>query len=125
LLPGIFFIGIAFLALSSRFVLLPVSMSMLLFALSICFLYYAGVFGGIERDRLRPRLLWGVPLLCILWVNLDAWFILGPLLLALAWAGSGLNSWYASNAAPAPGKAMTPAPGEAMAPAPGEPGGVS
>ncbi|MFO0964365.1 MAG: hypothetical protein U0793_02085 [Gemmataceae bacterium] len=90
---SLFFVSMAFLALSPRFLLLPASISMLFLAFAVCLLYRAGAFGGIEPGRIRPRCLWGVPLLCILWVNLDAWFVLGPLLVLLVWAGAGLNAW--------------------------------
>lgn len=94
LLVHVFFVGLGMLALSSQFFLRPAAVSMLLLGLTIHFLYRAGVLGGIEPERVRPRLLWGVPILCLFWVNLDAWFLLGPLVLGLVWAGSWLNEMF-------------------------------
>src|SRR5262249_18279358 len=35
--------------------------------------------------------LWYLVPVFLLWANLDAWFVLGPLMLGLAWAGVGLS----------------------------------
>jgi hypothetical protein len=38
--------------------------------------------------------LWTLPPLFALWANLDVWFILGPLVVGLCWAATGLARWY-------------------------------
>lgn len=91
LLAGVFVTGFALLALSARYYMQPAAISMLLFGILLHLLYRAGVFGGIEAERVKPRLLWGIPLLCVLWVNLDNWFILAPLTLGLVWLATGVN----------------------------------
>jgi hypothetical protein len=51
----------------------------------------------LEQSRERPRLAWLVPVVCLLWVNLDEWFVLGPLTVALYLAGQLLQSGPASS----------------------------
>jgi hypothetical protein len=38
---------------------------------------------------------WFIPLLCVLWVNCDAWFLLGPALVGLYLIGEVLEGWQA------------------------------
>ncbi|MFO0925766.1 MAG: hypothetical protein U0736_01855 [Gemmataceae bacterium] len=64
------FVGV--LALSQRLLLQPAVVSMLLLALTLFLLTRA--------DRWSLRL---VPLVCLLWVNVDAWFLLGPVTVLL------------------------------------------
>lgn len=92
LLLAVFFVGLAFLALSPRFLMTSAAVSTFLLALMMYFLYRSGAFEGIEPERVNSRLLLvGAPILCLLWVNMDAWFLLGPLVLGLTWGGLALN----------------------------------
>ncbi len=87
-LISVIYVGLTLLALSPQLLLRPMTVSFLLFGITLLFCYRAGALGDVVA---RPRLLWWlVPLFC-LWANLDAWFILGPLTLALLWAGMGLG----------------------------------
>ncbi len=114
---------IAALAVSGRLVLEPRVVSYLFLAITLFVLYRAGVFAqprapaGSENspDTLvgptesappaSERCLWWLPPLFLLWANLDAWFILGPIVVGLCWAGTGLGKWFRSTGA-VPGKAL-------------------
>ncbi len=52
---------------------------------------------------------WAIPAVCLLWVNTDSWFFLGPLTVALYLAGELIEQSQAANAA---ARADRPAPGE-------------
>jgi hypothetical protein len=75
--------ALALLALGPRLLLQPACVSFVLLGLTL-FLLWRGDFRG-WRGLL-------VPLTCALWVNLDGWFLLGPLLVALFWLGGLLPS---------------------------------
>lgn len=80
---GPFWIGcacvlLAVLAMSPRLLLQPACLSLLLLAVCLWLLHTGG------------RALIALPALVALWVNLDAWFLLGPLLVALFWLGQRL-----------------------------------
>ena len=70
---------LALLAMTPRLLLQPTIASYLL--LAVC-LYC------LERGG---RALVAVPVLIALWVNLDSWFLLGPLLVVLVWLGRRLD----------------------------------
>jgi tetratricopeptide (TPR) repeat protein len=55
------------------------------------FLGVALVMWLLAQGRQSPRAVWLIPLVCLLWVNLDGWFWLGPLLVALHLAGQLLE----------------------------------
>ncbi|HEY1187359.1 MAG TPA: hypothetical protein VGE74_06855, partial [Gemmata sp.] len=78
---------LAVLASSPRLLLQPAVGSALLLALCLCCLRAGG------------RALVAVPALIAVWVNLDAWFVLGPLLVGLFWLGRQFG----------PGRAAPPA----------------
>jgi tetratricopeptide (TPR) repeat protein len=69
---------LALLAMSPRLLLQPACASLLLLALCLQLLRAGG------------RALYWLPAVVALWVNLDAWFLLGPLLVALVWTGQRL-----------------------------------
>jgi tetratricopeptide (TPR) repeat protein len=71
---------LALLALSPRVLMQPVCMSLLLLAVCLLLLREGG------------RALVALPAVVALWVNLDVWFLLGPLLVALYWLGERLGS---------------------------------
>ncbi|MFO0841277.1 MAG: hypothetical protein U0797_02615 [Gemmataceae bacterium] len=74
---------LAVLAMSPRVLLQPGVASMLLLALTLAILARA------SRDS---RSVWALPLVCALWVNLDAWFILGPVTILLFLLGEVIQS---------------------------------
>jgi len=78
--------ALALLALSPRLYLQSVCLSFLFLALTLWLLTAAG------RDR-GQRLWWLIPPLFALWVNCDAWFFVGPLLVALYLLGELLQQW--------------------------------
>ena len=114
----------AVLATSHRLLLQPVVLSYLFLSITLFILYRVGIFdqkqseaapqGGplapradSTRGASRPPIswLWALPPLFAIWANLDHWFILGPIVLALCWAGTGLAKWY-PNGNPVPGKTI-------------------
>ena len=70
---------LAILAMSPRLQLQPVSVSLLLLAVCLWLLRRGG------------RALYALPAVVALWVNLDTWFILGPLLVTLFWLGQAFD----------------------------------
>lgn len=107
----------AVLASSGRLLLQPMVISLLFVAITMFLLDRAGLFvQPSEPPDMEPRLppwkggpregwLWYCVPLFALWANLDSWFILGPLLLGLAWAGTGLARKFGTPL-PAPGKTV-------------------
>ncbi len=71
---------LAVLAMSPRLILQPACLSILL--LAVC----------VELLRIGGRAYRAVPVLIALWVNLDGWFVLGPIVVALFWVGRRLES---------------------------------
>ncbi len=70
--------------------------SYLLLALTLFILHRAGVFDTATADAeppRHPRWLWALPALFVLWVNLDNWFVLGPLVVGLCWIGLAIERW--------------------------------
>ncbi|HZV05670.1 MAG TPA: hypothetical protein VE999_11360 [Gemmataceae bacterium] len=76
------------LAISPRLLLQPTCLSFFFFGLSL-WLLVKPQFDETAVPRWKYFLL--LPLLCVLWVNVDEWFLLGPLLVALFWAGERLG----------------------------------
>jgi hypothetical protein len=76
---------LALLAVSQRVFLQPVVVSYLLLAVTLALLT------GFVRSGGASRGVWLLPVVCALWVNLDAWFFLGPLAIALFTAGTLLQ----------------------------------
>jgi hypothetical protein len=77
--------ALAVLVMSPRLLLQPFVLSLLLLAATLWVLLRSG--------RGKPRLLWALPALFALWVNLDAWFVLGPLTVALFLFGEWLQGF--------------------------------
>lgn len=73
---------LALLALSPRLLLQPVVLSYCFLGLTLWLLWRAPSVPGTALKRFGPLL--G---LFVLWVNLDSWFFLGPLLVACFWLG--------------------------------------
>jgi hypothetical protein len=74
--------ALAFLAMGPRLLFQPALVSYFLLGLAFWLLWRWQ--SGADRD---PRRLLLLPALCALWVNLDGWFLLGPLLIGLVWLG--------------------------------------
>jgi hypothetical protein len=93
--------ALALLAMSPRLLLQPVCLSYFLLGLTL-WLLWTGSEGatstalqaahpGIRQwVRRLPRAAWCLPVL-VLWVNVDEWFLLGPMLMALFWLGERLQ----------------------------------
>lgn len=82
------------LVLSFRLLLQPIVVSYLLLASLLYLLYRGGALGGFEPGGGNPKLLNRVPFLFLLWVNVDAWFAVGLLVLLLLWIGTGLSRFF-------------------------------
>jgi hypothetical protein len=85
--------ALALLAMSPRLLLQPACVSCLLLGLTLWLLWrpfglQAGRLYHGSRDGVR---LGALLALFVAWVNLDAWFLLGPLLVALFWVGERLG----------------------------------
>jgi hypothetical protein len=85
-------ITLTLLAVGLRLQLQPTLLSYLFLALTLWLL---------ERPRRREaagpasfRAYWPLPVLFALWVNVDSWFLLGPLTVALYWLGQFLQERY-------------------------------
>ncbi len=53
--------------------------------------------GPMAKECACLGCLWILPPLFALWANMDSWFILGPMLLGLAWVGTGLAKWLSGD----------------------------
>jgi len=97
----------AVLAVSSRLFMQPIVMSLFFLALTMFILDRVGLFAlsGATPQAAEMKWLWALPPIFALWANFDAWFILGPLVLGLVWAASGLSRWFGSTGA-IPGKTL-------------------
>jgi tetratricopeptide (TPR) repeat protein len=100
-------LAMAALAVSPRLLLQPMVISFLFLSLTLFVLVRVGFFARARPDGKRPcpRSLWALPPLFALWANLDAWFILGPIVVGLCWAAVGLMRWF-PHAKVVPGKTL-------------------
>jgi hypothetical protein len=80
--------ALAVLAMSPRLLLQPACVSYVFFGLSFWLLAQPHLDESALPDNKHYLHL---PLLFILWVNLDEWFLLGPLLIILFWVGERLQ----------------------------------
>jgi hypothetical protein len=88
---------LALLTVSSRLPFQPLIVSYLFFGLTLYLIHRALHGGGAFTLRGRSvSPLWLLPPLFALWVNLDAWFLLGPLTVALFLVGAGVQRLTAS-----------------------------
>ena len=109
-------VGLAVLSLSRRVQLQPICISFLFLGVTYWLLHLprrletrAAAKTGPPR---RPFLAWWlIPPLCLLWVNLDSWFFLGPITVALFLVGETLQDWLTTadrrRTAGAPGERRT------------------
>jgi hypothetical protein len=116
-LPGVC-TALAVLAMSPGFVMQPAVVSLVLLGVTLAVLLRRDIREEPEADRKHrlsspvpwlgepaDRPLWLLVPLFALWVNLDAWFVLGPLAVALYLAGSLAEAFFAL------GKPNAPRPG--------------
>jgi hypothetical protein len=84
---------LAVLASSPRLLVQPACLSYFLFGLTFWLLWRAesATPQAAEIGGRRLRLSGALLLVIALWVNVDAWFLLGPLLVALFWLGERLQ----------------------------------
>ncbi len=110
--------ALALLPMSIRLLVYPALVSMLFLALTL-YLLHRGAGRNAEFTLFGRSLspLWLLPPLFALWVNLDGWFLLGPLTVALFLGGAALQR-LTGGAAPAPGEAPTVPDGAPVAPRP-------
>jgi len=98
-------VGLAVTAMSPRFLLQPSCISFFLLGLTLYLLQRPPSQGPDGRLRFRAR--WLVPILFALWVNLDSWWLLGPLTVGLYLLGEVLQRSLAAG----PDQAEAPPPG--------------
>jgi hypothetical protein len=108
-------VGLAVLALSPRLYLQPACASFFFLGLTLWLLHLPRQIRARSDPNAAPRRqflpYWLIPPLCLLWVNFDDWFILGPATVALYLFGETLQDWFG----PANTGADSPAPGERRA----------
>jgi hypothetical protein len=97
--------AVAVFAMSSRMLLQPVCFSYLFLAATVSLLHRADPAGDgpAPRPALDWRFLVPLPFLFALWVNLDDWFLLGPLMVACYLVGQVAQAAVARNAGTADG----------------------
>jgi tetratricopeptide (TPR) repeat protein len=85
----------ALVCMSLRLLFQPTVVSMLFLGLTLYILQsprYAG--GRLDAESRSPlRVYWCLPVLFVAWVNLDAWFFLGPVTVALFLLGQAVQQW--------------------------------
>jgi hypothetical protein len=86
-LPALF-TTLTVLAMGPRLLLQPACVSYFLIGLTIWLLWKTHTQ---TRPAVRLPSAWLLPLLFALWVNVDEWFLLGPILAALFWLGERLQ----------------------------------
>jgi hypothetical protein len=91
---------VATLALGQRLLLQPVIISYLFLGITLYLLQKpAPLEKSVSKRRGSApgsrRHLWLLVPLFVLWVNLDQWFFLGPLTVALWWIGELIQDWFA------------------------------
>ena len=92
-------VGLAVLTLSPRVQLQPTCISFLFLGATYWLLHLPRRLETrtAEAKKGPPRRLflawWLIPPLCLFWVNLDSWFFLGPITVALFLVGETLQDW--------------------------------
>jgi hypothetical protein len=99
------FVGLAVLVMSPRLLLQPFVSSLLLLAVTMYLL--------TRPTQTPPRALWFVPPLFALWVNVDHWFVLGPIMVALFLLGEWLQGYLRIPTPPDPAVKPQSPPGKA------------
>src|SRR5262245_51221906 len=100
---AILVVALAMLAVSTRVLLQPMTFSYLLLGVMFYLLYRGGALGTLAPEQtVSRRALWCVPVLFVAWVNLDSWFILGPVTVSLLAVGAVLGSAFLGIESPLP-----------------------
>jgi hypothetical protein len=106
--------ALAVLVMSPRLLLQPTCISFLFLGLTLFLLYRYGLDAEPQTEVANSsawRLLVPLPFLFALWVNLDAWFLLGPLTVGLYTVGTLLERTVPLDRAAPPGRtAANPGP---------------
>jgi len=90
-------VGLALVAMTPRMMLQPIAVSFLFLGLTLYLLAREGKPDGSNVRGWRlltsaaPQRLYALPVLFLLWVNLDQWFLLGPLTVALYLLGDKMQ----------------------------------
>src|SRR5262245_35873338 len=83
--------GLTLLVVSQRMGATPMTMSYLMFGVLFLLLRRGGLLGAMTSEEQPSRwALYGLPLLFVLWVNLDGWFILGLASMGLLILGNAI-----------------------------------
>ncbi len=77
---------LAILAMSPRLLLHPATLSYFLLALTLWFLFSAS-----QREDGSNRPWWLLLIVFVVWVNVEEWFLLGPIVAGLFWLGERLQ----------------------------------
>jgi tetratricopeptide (TPR) repeat protein len=95
---------LAVLAMSQRLLVQPVLLSVVFLALTVFILVKPrniegrmsrGSAGAAGPGGSSLKIYWLLPPLFVLWVNLDSWFLLGPLTVLLYWLGQLVQAYLA------------------------------
>jgi hypothetical protein len=103
-LPAIF-TALALVAVAPRCQLQPLLVSLLMLAITLAFLERRSAATTERREDVPWTGYWPLYLVFFLWVNADAWFLLGPCAVACYWLG-GLLSKRAKGRGRVPGLAV-------------------
>jgi hypothetical protein len=90
-------VALSMLALSTRAFLQPLVVSFFFLGLTLYWLTKS------KTEDSSSRRLWLLPPLFALWVNMDAWFILGPITVFLFWLGTLIDGWTGRSTSVKPG----------------------
>jgi hypothetical protein len=93
-------VSLALLALSPRLLLQPTCISMLFLGLTLWLLQppsprpeaELSALGPVRRWLASPQRVYALPVLFVLWVNLDTWFLLGPFVVGMYLLGEFLRN---------------------------------
>lgn len=88
--------SLALLTMSKYLALQPATVSYFFLALALAFLRPTT---AAENESPPPLLSWRLLLLFVVWANVDRWFLLGLLVVALVWLGEILDVAFAAGAA--------------------------
>ncbi len=96
------------LAMSFRLILQPTVISALFLAITIFILQLPRHEESARGPRPKSRIYWLLPVLFLVWANVDEWFVLGPATIILFLLGQGLQQFFAplrtGEDAPEPGQ---------------------
>ncbi len=85
---------VGLLAMSFRLILQPTLISALFLALTIFILQFPRHEDRTRGSRPNSKIYWLLPVLFLIWANMDEWFVLGPLVVILFLLGQGLQQFF-------------------------------